>query len=195
MNPILQGIIFAIIIGWPFAAMLRQFFFSRRSGDGNSPGRAVNGDYRFNTVTPSPVSPVKVASTTFVWGSKPGGTDILPLPTGQVAQSLKITPKNGKPVLEIENGDGNTIEEVLLIDGFDAELDVLVDTSLTYPACGVQAAATLTLPVAVHLSGSAKHTVFPCTVWAYSPSFERKGASMMTISVGHRPGVDGAATT
>lgn len=196
MNQILKGVIFAIIIGWPLAAMLRQFFFSRRSGDGNSPGRDANGDYQFNTSpTAAPVSPIQAGETTVVWGTAPGGTAVAPVTSGLVVTSISITPHNGGPVTRIENGDGSCIDKVYLDDGFDAEVECLYLSGLTYPAIGVPAAITLTIPKAVDLSSGAVHTVFPCTLESNPLRFERKKEAMITFRVSHDPGVDGAPTS
>ena len=149
----------------------------------------------FAGVTPAPVSPIKAASTTLVWGTKPAGTAVAPIVSGQVAVSISITPHNGGPVVRIENGDGSTIEKVYLIDGFDAEAELLYDSGATYPACGVAAGMSITLPTGVHLSGTAVHTVFPCTIDSPPLKFTRKEVAMITFRISHDPGVDGAATS
>jgi hypothetical protein len=146
-------------------------------------------------ITPAPVSPVNSANLTFVWGCAPGGVEVMPVVTGQVADSVKITPINGGPVKVIENTNGSAIEKYYLIDGFDGDVDMLLDTSKTYPPCGVAGAAVLTLPVKIHMSGTAAHAIFPVTIESYSPAFKRKGETMITAKVSHRPGIDGAATS
>ena len=54
--------------------------------------------------TAAPVSPIKAASTTIVWGTNPAGTAIAPVVSSQIAESIKITPHNGGPVTRITNG-------------------------------------------------------------------------------------------
>jgi len=149
------------------------------------------------SLTLTPPTPTKVgALATLVWGTAPGGTAIAPVVTGIVVTSFKPTARNAGPVGNIENSDGALIESVYLDDGFEADVEGVYDTALTYPTIG--SSVTITLPVTttglLDLSGGVVHKTFPCTLESNAPDFERKKEAMYRCRISHAPGRDGVAT-
>lgn len=124
------------------------------------------------------VSPTIKNVTTIKWGT----SATLGTPSGAIVQSGRITPKNGMPI-EIEDMNGFTIIPVFIPDGFDAELTMLYDTALTWPA---QAdTVVLTLPKWAATGGA---QTFSCYV-ASDPSIdlERKREATITYKFIYRP--------
>lgn len=140
--------------------------------------------------TGAPVSPTAKGTTTFVWGTKPSGTQVFPVVSAATVTSLKLTPVNGGPVVDIDNPDGSCISSIFLDDGFNAEGEMLYDSALTYPA--LYAALTLVLPKAVDFSSGAAYANFPCIIESFGVAFERKKEAMISFKLSHRPGRDGA---
>jgi hypothetical protein len=118
--------------------------------------------------------------TTISWGT------LLQLgtPAGAIVESISITPKNGEPIGEIENGDGAAVALILLVDGFQAKVKVTYDTAKTWPAEGD--AINLTLPKIGAAGGT---TVFACGVVAMAPETARKKEAMIEITILYRPGI------
>ena len=119
--------------------------------------------------------------TTIVWGT----LGQLGSPSGSIVESVAITPKNGAPIQDIENGDGASVANVLLSDGFDAKATVVYDTAKTYPALG--SAVTLTIPTG---SGSGGTTAYSCFVCG-DPDINtaRKQEAKITLPLRYRPGI------
>ena len=63
-------------------------------------------------------------TTTILWGTE-GSFGL----TGAIVESLAITPKNAGPIGEIEDGNGATLANIMLDDGFDAKATCLFDRS------------------------------------------------------------------
>ena len=179
LNP---GAVFVIALTFYFMLCLARDWLAAKKG----------GQKLFQLNTSAPVSPTKKGLTTVVWGTKPGGTSVAPVIAGAIVTSINITPMNGGPVTKIENGDGSVVGKVYLDDGFEADVETIYDTALTYPA--LFSAVTLTLPAAVDLSGGAAAAAYPCTLESNPVKFERKGVAMVTFKVSHNPGVEGAGT-
>lgn len=135
------------------------------------------------------VSPILKGITTIQWGS--GNT--MGSPSNAVVISGRITPKNGMPI-EIEDVNGFTAALVFLDDGFDAEIQMLYDTSLTWP--GMAQSVTLTLPTwgadnsgSTGGSGTAGGaTSFKCFVAALpGVEIERKKEATISYKLIYRP--------
>lgn len=150
-------------------------------------------------LTLTPPTPTNVgANPSLVWGTAPGGTAIAPIATGAIITSVKITPTNPAAVANAENADGAIVNSFFLVDGFEADAEMLFDTSLAYPAVG--SAVTMVLPTrgthagVLNFSGGAGCTSFPCTIESYGAQFERKGIATIQVKFSHHPGRDGAAS-
>ena len=133
-------------------------------------------------------------STTVVWGTAPGGTAVAPVVTGMVVTSINIEPRNPKAIGEVENGDGALLTSIMLADGFDATVEGVFDSVLTYPV--LFGTVSIVLPVAVCLDSAAGvptvyHT-YLALVMSNPIKFERKGVAMITYNLSHAPGRDGA---
>jgi hypothetical protein len=118
--------------------------------------------------------------TTVAWGTQ----GILGSPAGAIVESIAITPKNEGPIAEIENGDGASVADVLLDDGFDAKVQCVHDRSKVWPMIG--AAVTLTLPSLT----DAGTTAYVCYVTGVPPrNKQRKKETTITLSLRYRPGI------
>src|SRR5271165_763699 len=102
-------------------------------------------------------SPIIRGLSTITWGTFNSAST----PAGAVIESVKITPKNGGPI-EIEDGNGFTISQILLDDGFDAAPSMLYDTAKTWPNTGD--AVTVNIPQWGAAGGGTKS--YNCTVVA-----------------------------
>lgn len=124
------------------------------------------------------VSPIIKGITTIRWGS----ASTIGTPSTVIVQSGRITPKNGAPI-EIEDMNGFTNTLVFLDDGFDADLDVMYDTALTWPA--VADTVALTLPKIGAVGGT---QAYNCFMASFPPmNIERKKEAMITIKLIYRP--------
>jgi hypothetical protein len=124
------------------------------------------------------VSPIIKGITTIQWGS--GST--MGSPAGAAVISGRITPKNGMPI-EIEDVNGFTAALVFLDDGFDAEVLMMYDTSLTWPA--VAATVALTLPKWGAAGGTQSFNTFVAAEPAID--IERKKEAIITYKLIYRP--------
>ncbi len=128
-----------------------------------------------------------------VWGT--GG--VANIPNGAVVESLSLTPKNGEPI-EIEDGFGLGINQVILRDGFNAKMTVMYDASKTFPVEGANAA--LTIPYAGANANSipfgesnganyaANAVTYVCLVAAPpQPTFSKKKELMIEFNLTYRP--------
>lgn len=104
---------------------------------------------------------------------------------GSIVESIAITPKNGRPLTEIENGDGAGVSMVMLEDGFDATVRVVHDTNIAWPT--LNANVVLSLP---NVAGNGALANFNCFVSGSSkPDLARKREAMLEIPVTFRPGI------
>lgn len=124
------------------------------------------------------VSPTIKGITTIRWGSG----SLIGTPSTVIVQSGRVTPKNGGPV-EIEDNNGFAAVLVFLPDGFDAEITMLYDTALTWPA--VADTVVLTLPKYGAAGGVSAFNTFV----AAEPSIdiERKREATITFKLIFRP--------
>jgi hypothetical protein len=119
--------------------------------------------------------------STIIWGT----VGALGSPAGAIVVSLDITPENPGGVGKIEDGNGATVADVLLDDGFDAKIECEYDSAKTWPVIGT--AATLTLPTAQGAGGT---TQYACYVTAPNAiKMARKKEAMIELSLRYRPGI------
>lgn len=121
-----------------------------------------------------PVSPIKKGLTTISWGSS-GAAPAAPLSSAIVARA-SFTPKNGQAV-EIEDNDGFTKAMVLLDDGFDATLEVVYDSAITWPAVGDT----------VQLRRPRDSGNLNCVLASIEDTVERKKEAMLSLRLHYRP--------
>lgn len=120
-------------------------------------------------------------TTTIVWGT----TTKLGTPSAAVVEAISVTPKNGEPIADIENGDGASVVAVLLDDGFDAKVTCLYDTALTWPAVGDT--VTLSLPKYGAVGGA---TSYNCILGGTpKPDLARKREATIELHLRYRAGV------
>ncbi len=123
-----------------------------------------------------PATPIKKGLTTILWGS---GTAV---PSGALAAAIVVrasfTDKNGSAI-EIENNDGFAAAMVLLNDGFDATLECVYDSAITWPVIGDT----------VSLKRPNDVAALNCLVASIDPSVERKKEATISIKVHYRPNV------
>lgn len=122
---------------------------------------------------PAP-SPIIKGLTTIKWG--PAGA-LAALTTAIVARG-SFTPKNGA-AFEIEDNEGFTAAMVFLNDGFDASIECVYDSAITWPAVGD----------AILLKRPRDAAALTCYVASIEDIVERKKEAMLTIKVHYRPGV------
>lgn len=127
-------------------------------------------------------SAVKKGLTTIIWGT----SGILGSPSSAIVASISVTPHEGGPVGVIENGDGARVGKIYISEsnGFDADVECVYDTALTWPAVGDTVA--LTLPKV----GAAGGTVaMNCTLEFITPQQARKKEAMIKMKMSYDPGV------
>lgn len=132
-----------------------------------------------------------------VWGT---GTQ-LGAPAGSICASLRLTPKNGGPMAEIEDGSGIGANLVLGIDGFNAKATVMNDTNKTFPVEGANVGIAITMnginatsyPFGVSTVNSANVTgntvTYFCTLASIEFDSERKKEQMVNFSLIYRPNI------
>lgn len=123
-----------------------------------------------------PATPIKKGLTTILWGS---GTAV---PSGALAAAIVVrasfTDKSGSAI-EIEDNDGFAKAMVLLNDGFDATLECVYDSAITWPAVGDT--VILKRP---HLTDPVN-----CLLASIDPSVERKKEATISLKLHYRPNV------
>jgi len=135
---------------------------------------------------PAP-NPIIKGLTSIVWGTN----NQVSLPAGAVVESLAVTPKNAKPVADIEDGNGASITEVLLVDGFDATVMCLYDLAKAWPVEGSN--VNVVIPsnagnmLGVGQSGSV--LTYTCLVCSLAPDTKRKKEAGIKMEVTFRPNV------
>lgn len=125
-------------------------------------------------------SPIIKGLTTIRWGT----SGALGAPVASIVEGISVTPKNGDPIADIENGDGASLALVVLEDGFSAKVVVVYDTAKVWPAVGD--AVTLTLPKVGGLGGT---QAFSCTLVSIPPELARKKEANLTMTLVYRPGI------
>lgn len=128
------------------------------------------------------------ASTTIVWGTEgrlgTGGPG-----AGSIVESIAITPRNAGPIGEIEDGNGASVVNVMLDDGFDAKVTCVFDSIKTWPVLG--AAVTLSCPP--YAGGTGTLTDYVCFVAGnHEISLSRKKEATITLNLRYRPGITAA---
>jgi len=123
--------------------------------------------------------------STVTWGT----AGQLGAPAGAIVEGIAITPRNAGPIGEIEDGNGASVTNILLDDGFDAKVTCVHDTSKTWPALG--AAVTLTIPP--YNGGSGALTAYSCfNAGNLDISLARKKEATVTMNLRYRPGITSA---
>jgi len=123
--------------------------------------------------------------STITWGT----AGQLGAPAGAIVDGIAITPRNAGPIGEIEDGNGGSVTNILLDDGFDAKVTCVHDTSKTWPVLG--AAVTLTIPP--YNGGSGALTPYVCFVSGnFDITTARKKEATISFPVRYRPGITSA---
>lgn len=130
---------------------------------------------------PAP-TPTKKGLTTIVWGT----VNAINSPAAAILESVQVTPKNGGPVAEIENGDGAGVALVMLADGFNAKVSAVYDANVAWPAEGANVG--LTLPDRANANTAAVQYFCVCTAVS-PPSLTRKKEAMISFDLIYRPGI------
>jgi hypothetical protein len=123
-----------------------------------------------------PSSATKKGVTTIKWGTD----DVLTNAafTSAVVIRMTATPKNGDPI-EIEGNQGFAHALVLLDDGFNATVECLYDSAITWPTVG--STTTLKRPG----DGAA----LTCLVTSIERGAERKREATLTMRLVYRPDI------
>lgn len=120
-------------------------------------------------------TPIKKGLTTIHWGS--GSTTSGAL-AGAVIQRATFTPKNSDPI-EIEDNDGFAKTLVLLEDGFNATVECLYDSAISWPAVGD----------VVSLQRPDDDAPLNCLLVSREEAKERKREATLSMRLVYRPDV------
>ena len=130
-----------------------------------------------------------------VWGS----SNTLGAPAGAIVESLRLTPKNGSPIADIEDNNGASANLVLLADGFHGKISALYDNAKTWPTEGANVAITIPYlgananAVPFGQGAAAKYAnnaiTYYCTLTSIEPSFARKKEETIDLNLEYRPNV------
>ena len=125
--------------------------------------------------------------STITWGTENKfSTTVL---SGAIVESIAITPRNAGPIGEIEDGNGASVANILLDDGFDAKVTCVQDTAKTWPALG--GVVTLTIPP--YNGGSGALVPYSCFIAGnHDISLARKKEATITMNLRYRPGITSA---
>jgi len=132
----------------------------------------------------APTPTIKGISTIY-WGMGNANSPAFNV-AGAIVESLSITPKNAKPVAEIEDNNGGAAVIVLLVDGFDATVSCVYDAAKAWPAEGAN--CVLNLPMATG-NANANTTAYTCLVVSQKPDLKRKTEAKIELALVYRPGV------
>lgn len=123
-------------------------------------------------------SPTIKGVTTIKWGT--AGRMPEAAYTNAVVMRATFTPKNASAI-EIEDNDGFAKVMVLLDDGFDATVEVLFDTAITWPVVGAT----------VQLKRPNPNTegALNCLLTSIEQAGERKKETTLSLRLSYRPGV------
>lgn len=124
-------------------------------------------------------SPTIKGLTTIKWGTSGRLTEAAY--TNAVVVRMTLTPKNGAPI-DIEDNDGFSKALVYLDDGFEATVECLYDTAITWPST-LGSAVNLKRP---HPNAEA---ALVCGLAAIEQAAERKKETTLTLKLVYRPGV------
>lgn len=119
-------------------------------------------------------------TTTIIWGTESQLSD----PSGAIVESIAVTPKYPTGLGEIENGNGAGVIDVLLDDGFDAEVTCIYDSAKDWPDTG--ASVTLTLPKQ-HGAGTNAYTCY--VLGDPKVNTTKKQAATIAFTLRYRPGI------
>lgn len=124
---------------------------------------------------PAP-SPIIKGLTTIKWGST-GAVAAAALTSAIVARA-SFTGKNGSAI-EIEDNEGFAKAMVILADGFDANIECVYDSAITWPAVGDTVA----------LKRPRDTAALNCLLADIEDAQERKKEATLTLKLHYRPGV------
>jgi hypothetical protein len=113
--------------------------------------------------------------STIQWGT----TGRASKPATAIVESIDLRAKNEGSIAEIENGDGATVADVLLDDGFDGTITIIYDSSLTLPALGEA--------VVVTWKNGVTYSCYTTSICI--PSFSKKKEATAKFSIRYRPGI------
>lgn len=119
-------------------------------------------------------TPIIKGLTTIRWGTGGVATGL----TTAVVTRGSFTPKNAGPI-DIEDGDGFSKALVLLDDGFDARIECLFDSAITWPTIGATVA----------LKRPRDAAPINCLLASIEETTERKKEATISMSIHYRPGV------
>jgi hypothetical protein len=131
-------------------------------------------------------TPIIKGITTIVWGTGTGNNASLGAPSGAIVESISVTPKNAEPVADIENNDGASVVEVLLVDGFDAKATCVYDDAKAWPVEGANCVLKLNVGTG---NANAGQTAYTCLVVSQAPAVARRKEAMIELNLRYRPGV------
>lgn len=97
---------------------------------------------------------------------------------GTVVESGTFSPKNAAAI-EIEDNDGFALSAVVLDDGFDAKLQVLFDSALTWPSAGDT----------VLLKRPRDAAPLACLLTSIEDAVTRKKEATLSLALSYRPGI------
>lgn len=116
-------------------------------------------------------SPIKKGLTTITWGTS------LVTALSAIVESFTLDDKTEVP--EIENGDGFSVAEIVLNNGWDGTMKCVYDSAVTWPVQGDK--------IVLKRLGDANGK--DCLVTGVNDEIQRKKEGMITFKVQYRPGV------
>lgn len=128
---------------------------------------------------PAP-SPIIKGLTTIKWGTSSTLTEAAF--TSAIVMRGSFTPKNGAPI-EIEDNNGFAAALVFLDDGFDATIECVYDSAITWPTDGDEIA----------VKRPDDDTARDSWVCSLEHTVERKKEATVSMKICYRPGVAHAA--
>jgi hypothetical protein len=106
--------------------------------------------------------------STFIWGTS-GFANQSPIVSSYIIKSVRPTERTEQ--LIIENGDGLTSTQILLLDGINYEITVVDDSSVIPPISGT--VGSIIVP-SLGMNGTIQNTTFQCFVVGTSMNLARK---------------------
>ncbi len=120
-------------------------------------------------------------------------------PAGAIVESLRLTPKNGSPIADIEDNNGASANLVLLADGFAGKVSCLYDNAKSWPVEGANVALVIpymgananAIPFGAGNAASyaSNAVTYYCTLVSVEPNFTRKKEAMIDLNLAYRPNV------
>lgn len=126
------------------------------------------------------------ANIAIVWGTDNaanGGANVLP--SGMIAETLTVTPKNSEPI-EIEGNAGFAAIQVGLEDGFNAKMTGVYDSNKAMPAEGQN--IVLVVPKTDGANNGTQNV--NCTFWSWGFTKARKKEQLVELNFTHRPDIN-----